>query len=213
MFQPDRYLLKKQIKENAGFVGGVVLDAGSGGRRYKNFFDFEKYIALDIDSKSNPDIIGSVERIPLHDNSVDSIISTQVLEHVSNPRKAVEEFHRVLKRGGHCLVTAPQSSELHEEPNDYFRFTKFGLEKLFEKSGFETVLIDRCGGFWTLTAQMKIRYLIDLFKLNRRRWLRIIFNPAFFIFGRAAILFDAVDKSEANSKHTLGWLIVAKKQK
>ena len=212
IFQPDRYLIKKQIKKYSHYIKGVVLDAGSGKiRRYKSFFKFEKYLTLDINSKNNPDIIGSVLDISLNENSVDSIISTQVLEHVKNPAKAVNEFYRVLKPGGHCLITVPQLNELHEEPHDYFRFTRFGLEELFKNAGFKIILIERRGGFWAANCQMKIRYVIDLFNLNRRAWLAEIFNLFFLICGWLSILIDGLDKSRANQKHALGWLIVAKK--
>ena len=212
IFQPDRYLLKKQVKKNSHFIKGIILDAGSGNsRRYKSFFKFNKYLTLDINPSDKPDIIGSIENIPLDNDSVDSVVSTQVLEHIKNPQKAVEEFYRVLKLGGYCLATVPQYSELHEEPNDYFRFTKFGLEGLFKNAGFETVLTEKRGGFWVSQVQMKMRYLIDLFNLNRNKLLRICFNPIFLISGHLSIWLDSLDKSRANQKHTLGWLIVAKK--
>lgn len=212
IFQPDRYLLKKQIQKYAHYIKGVVLDAGSGeGERYKNFFKFDKYIKLDINKDSNPDIISSVENISLEDKSVDSIISTQVLEHVKNPQKAVSEFYRVLKSGGHCLVTVPQLNELHEEPYDYFRFTKFGLEEIFNNAGFKIILIDQRGGFWSANMQIQIRYAIDLFRLNKIRLLRWIFQPFLLINGFLAILFDFFDRSRASRKYAIGWLIIAQK--
>jgi len=212
MFQPDRYLLKQQIEKNAPYIRGIVLDAGSGEiRRYKSFFKFEKYITLDINSAVRPDIVGSVENIPLENKSVDSIVSTQVLEHIKDPQKAINEFYRILKPGGCCLITVPQSSELHEEPNDYFRFTRFGLEELFKKAGFKIILIEKRGGFWALRSQEPIRYLIDLFDLNKHLWLAKIFNLFFWLGGNLTIWLDSLDKSQANSKQALGWLIIAQK--
>lgn len=212
IFQPDRYLLKKQIQKHSHYVKGIVLDAGSGdGERYKSFFKFDKYIKLDINTNSGADIIGSIENIPLGDGSVDSVISTQVLEHVKNPQKAVYEFYRVLKSGGYCLVTVPQLNELHEEPNDYFRFTKYGLEEIFRNAGFKIILINQRGGFWSTNMQIQIRYAIDLFRLNKISILRWIFQPFILINGILAILFDFFDRSRANRKHAIGWLIIAKK--
>ncbi|MBU2082172.1 class I SAM-dependent methyltransferase [Patescibacteria group bacterium] len=212
IFQPDRYLLKKQIKKYAHYIKGVILDAGGGdGNRYRSFFKFEKYLTLDINPSISPDIVGSVEDIPLGDNSIDSVVSTQVLEHIKNPQKAVEEFYRVLKIGGYCLLTAPQFSELHEEPYDYFRFTALGLEELFKKAGFKIVLIEKRGGFWSTNAQTRIRYVIDLFRLNKIRLLRWIFQPFIWLYGMSAILFDNFDKSRAGRKHAIGWLIIAQK--
>lgn len=212
IFQPDRYLLKKQLKKYVHYISGIVLDAGSGDiRRYKSFFKFDKYLTLDVRLESGADMVGSIESIPLDDGSVDSIVSTQVLEHVRNPFKAVGEFYRVLKPGGHCLVTVPQLNELHEEPHDYFRFTEFGLREIFESAGFKVILMERRGGFLVVNAQMKIRYAVDLFNLNRHTWLAKIFNPFFLIGGRLSILIDELDKSRANQKHTLGWLAIIQK--
>lgn len=212
IFQPDRYLLKKQIKKYAHYIGGVILDAGSGdGNRYKSFFKFEKYLTLDVRPNSGADIIGSVLNIPLEDNSVDSVISTQVLEHIKTPAKAVSEFYRVLKPGGHCLITVPQLNELHEEPHDYFRFTKFGLEEIFSHAGFKIILINQRGGFWSAHMQIQIRYAIDLFRLNKISILRWIFQPLILLNGFLAILFDFFDRSRANRKHAIGWLIIAQK--
>ena len=212
LFQPERYLLKKQIKTNARYIKGVVLDAGSGdGERYKKFFKFDKYVTLDINSAHRTDIIGSVEDIPAESGSFDSVISTQVLEHVKNPQKAVYEFYRVLKSEGYCLITAPQINELHDEPHDYFRFTKYGLEEIFNNAGFKIILIEKRGGFWSANAQMRIRYAIDLFRLNKIRLLRYILQPFIWLCGMSAVLIDYFDKSRANQKHAIGWLVIAQK--
>mgnify|MGYP001594880018 CR=1 FL=1 len=212
IFQPDRYLLKQQIKRYAHYITGVVLDAGSGeGERYKKFLNFDKYVKLDINFVNKPNIIGSVENIPAESESFDSIISTQVLEHVKNPRKTIEEFYRVLKPGGYCLITVPQMNEIHEEPDDYFRFTKYGLEEIFKNSDFKIILIDQRGGFWATNAQIKTRYIIDLFRLNKVRLLRWILEPFIWFNGWAAIVFDKIDKSKASRSHAIGWLIIAQK--
>lgn len=212
IFQPDRYLLKKQIKKYSYFIRGSILDAGSGdGERYKKYFNFDKYVTLDIDSAHKADINGSVEDIPIDSEIFDSVISTQVLEHVKNPQKAIEEFYRVLKHKGHCLITIPQLNELHEEPNDYFRFTKFGIEELLHKAGFKIILTEKRGGFWALNGQIQARYIIDLFKLNKHRWIRKFLEPILWLNGKFYLYLDVIDRSNANSKHAIGWLIIAQK--
>jgi len=213
IFQPERILLRAQIKKYSSYVKGIVLDAGSGSsNRYNDLFnDVSKYITLDIDPANNPEIVASVEDIPLGDKSVDTVISTQVLEHLKNTELAIKEFYRVLKPGGYALVTIPQCGELHEEPNDYFRFTNFGIKYLFENAGFEFVSIDQRGGFFSMIAQMKIRYLVDRFDLYHRRW-AILFLPLFKLYGKFMISLDRLDKSPANRKHTLGWCLLAQKK-
>lgn len=210
IFQPDRYLLKKQIKEAANHLGGKILDVGAGEiRRYMSLFKFSEYVTVDIDPKFKPDIIAPADKLPVDENSFDSIICTQVLEHAKNPMAVVAEFYRVLKPGGVCLATMPQLNELHEEPRDYWRYTKFGLEELFKSTGFKIVRIDQRGGYFSSVAQIKIRYLIDRFDLMNSR-VKFFMAPITQIYGRFMIWLDSIDKSRANRKHAIGWLIIAR---
>lgn len=213
IFQPERVLLRKQIKKYSHYVKGIVLDAGSGSlKRYIDMFDdVSRYITLDIDPNNNPEILASVEDIPLEDKSIDSVVSTQLLEHLKNPEMAIKEFYRVLKNEGYALITIPQCGELHEEPNDYYRFTNFGIKYLCEKAGFSVVGIDQRGGFFALTAQLKIRYLIDRFDLYNKKW-TILFLLLFKIYGRIMLFLDTIDGSRANRKHSLGWCLLLQKR-
>ncbi len=211
IFQPERVLLKRQIKKYSSFVSGVVLDAGSGGfDRYSELFKFEKYIRLDVDESSNPDIVASAEKIPLEDKSVDTIVSMQVLGDVKNLNKAIFEFFRVLKPGGVVLLTESLMSSMHDEPFDFWRFTNFSLESLFESAGFKIEKIEERGGFWTSCAQNSIRYLIDRFDLYDSFLGKILWLPI-SLFSRVMMFLDSIDKSKASKKQTMGWLVIAKK--
>ena len=214
IFQPDRYLLKKQIEELSHFIKGRILDIGSGpnGGRYKNFFSGNDYITLDINPDYNPDIVGSALKIPEPDNSFDGVVCFQVLDYLNHPAQAIKEMRRVLKPDGHGLISIPQSNELHDEPHDYWRFTKYGIKVLLSEAELEIIKILPRGGFWTLKTQNTTRYFIDLLGLYKRKIIGRLFNPIFIICGRAAILMDAIDKSKANQKHTLGWIVLFKKQ-
>lgn len=213
IFQPDRYLLKKQIAKLSHFIKGRVLDVGSGpnGGRYRNFFFSNDYVTLDINPDYNPDIVGSALKIPAPDNSFDGIVCFQVLDDLKNPAQAVKEMSRVLKPDGYGLISVPQSSELHDEPNDYWRFTKYGIGVLLSEAGLEVIEILPRGGFWSLKTQITARYFIDLLGLYRHKVLGRIFNPFFLICGIIAIWLDVIDKSKANRRHTIGWLVLFKK--
>jgi len=213
IFQPDRYLLKKQIKEFGHYIGGKTSDVGAGGfSRYEQFFKSSEYIKMDIGDDDNLDVIGSADNIPLADASFDSVVSTQVFEHLKNPFKAADEIHRVLKSGGVCLLTVPQWNELHEEPHDYYRYTKFGIGEIFESRGFEVLVIDQRGGFFVSLFQIKVRYLLDRFKLHSRPVVGRIFSRLFKIGTGLAMWLDKKDKSPANKKHAIGWLFILRKK-
>lgn len=212
IFQPDRFLLKKEIHDLAHYIKGRVLDVGAGEYdRYGKMFTAQEYVRMDVQEGFGVDVIGSAEEIPFPDESFDSIICTQVFEHLPHPMKAAREIHRALKKGGVVLITVPQVNELHEEPNDFFRYTCFGLESMFKEAGFEMVEKIQRGGFFTTMVQLKIRYLIDRFYLYRRPILGRIVGKVFFCAGRGALWLDKVDSSQANKKHALGWCFVFKK--
>src|SRR3989344_3895876 len=88
-------------------VYGITLDVGAGKSPFKNFFkDVTKYIRLDkFDHNTKPDIIADASKIPLKNNSVDSVVCFQLLEHVQDPQRVIDEIYRVLKKNGTCLLT------------------------------------------------------------------------------------------------------------
>lgn len=211
IFQPNRYLLTKQIKQWSFYIKGRVLDVGAGlFSRYQNLFKYDEYIKMDIATGDNVEVIGSVENIPFPNEYFDSIIMTEVLEHISSPCQAAKEIARVLKKNGICLITIPQTNELHEEPNDFFRYTRFGIEKIFNEVGFEVVECKQKGGFFTLIANMKIRYLIDRLSLYKHKWGRI-FSKVFKIYFIIMYFFDQLDNNKTNRKHTIGWCFILRK--
>lgn len=91
---------------------------------------------LELEAGVNIDYVGSVLDIPCNDNEFDLVIAQEVLEHVKDPRKAVEEICRVLKPGGHFYLQLPFIIGFHPCPNDYWRFTNEGIQELLEHSNF-----------------------------------------------------------------------------
>jgi SAM-dependent methyltransferase len=212
IFQPDRILLKEQVCHFAKYIKGKCLDIGAGSfSRYEELFQCKDYIKMDIFPGKNVDVIGRAEAIPFEDDIFDSIVCTQVFEHLKNPFGSAVEFFRVLKKGGVVLLTVPQINELHEEPDDYFRYTKYGIEEIFREAGFKIIEMEQRGGFFTTIAQLKIRYLIDRFKLYKRPLLGKIFNQFIKVYARIMMRLDKFDRSTANRKHALGWCAVFKK--
>lgn len=213
IFQPYRYLTKRAIKKNGHYIKGKTIDAGAGSfYRYRQFFNCDQYITIDIDESLKPDIVCSVEKIPLPDESVDSVVCTGVLGDIFEPKKPIKEFHRILKNGKYCLLTDNFFGVIHNEPFDYFRFTNFYFERILKESGFKIIKISRIGGFYAMAAQMIIEYLIRAFNLYSHEFWGRVFNRIFTAFGRLMIFFDTIDKSEANKKFTIAWLIVCQKK-
>lgn len=148
----------KQIKPSE-----IILDAGAGDCKYRKYFNHAKYISTDFDfifdekQKNIHDFICDLHNMPKPDNYFDSIICTQVLEHVEYPQKVVNEFYRVLKPNGKLFLTAPQGWGLHGEPYHFFNFTKYGLDSIFKNAGLEIIFIKPRGGiFWFIGKILRI---------------------------------------------------------
>lgn len=108
---------------------GLTLDIGCGNSPYADYFP--NRIGLDIEKRGGVDIAGSVYQLPFSDEKFDNILCTEVLEHLHSSKEAIEEMARVLKRGGILILSTRFLFPLHDIPDDYYRFTKYGLRYLF----------------------------------------------------------------------------------
>jgi SAM-dependent methyltransferase len=156
--------------------------------------------------KTEIDSIAVAYGLPYKENTFDSALSTCVLEHLEEPQIAIDECFRVLKPGGYTIFSVPFIWHVHEAPRDFFRYSKYGLEYLFKKSGFEIVEIDALSGFWVTFGQL---FMYNLYRFNRSiiRILHIMDLIALIVFGIVYLL-EKVDKTE---QWTWCYLIVAKK--
>lgn len=214
IYQVERDLLEVKVAKYARYVTGRVLDVGAGSsNRYKNFFTNAKgYLRLDVEPDYKPDIVGSADDMPVSDGSFDSIVCTQVLGDLLYPHKVIAEFRRVLRPGGIVLLTEGFMNELHGKPRDYWRFTPFGLQALFESEDFQVVHNELIGGFFTVVEQMLTRFLINWMTLYKRELLGKVMGKFFLISGKLAILMDRVFSMEANKNFGLDIIIIAKKK-
>jgi SAM-dependent methyltransferase len=120
---------------------GRILDVGCGEKPYEIYRTSmaTEWIGLDVPENPAADAHGYAEVLPFGGESFDTVICTEVLEHVSEPALVLREISRVLKPGGHVFLTTPFYWPLHEEPYDFFRFTPHGLRHLFERAGLEII--------------------------------------------------------------------------
>jgi SAM-dependent methyltransferase len=137
--------------------GARVLDIGAGDAPYRELFAAQRYLTLDHEQtphKGDVDVIGSADSIPVEADSFDAILCTQVLEHVPEPLAALTEFHRVLTPAGRLIATVPFAWEEHELPDDYFRYTKPGIEYLLRRAEFQDVDVRPRTDCFTTLAQL-----------------------------------------------------------
>lgn len=133
-------------------AGMDCLDVGCGARPYEYLFERGTYTGIDVEdsgrsiSMKQPDYFYNGRELPFKNNSFDLIISTQVLEHVPDPLSILKEMARVCKPGGDVVISLPFVYQEHEEPFDYFRFTRFGISELLSKAGLEVEIMKRDSG-------------------------------------------------------------------
>jgi SAM-dependent methyltransferase len=128
------------------YLTGLTLDLGAGTQKYRHIIEkcCDKYISLDAFSKS--DVRGNAMVLPFPNAVFDTVICTQVIEHVPRPWLVIHEVYRVLKKNGYLLLSAPFLYPYHLEPCDYFRYTRDGLRALLEDAHLTTIEIKSMGG-------------------------------------------------------------------
>ena len=233
--EPD-WLLARSLHRDVSralrsYARGRLLDIGCGGRPYEAAeLETTQYIGIDTPASplSRPDVWGLAGRLPFADGVFDTVLCTQVLEHVAEPWVVLREVARVLKVGGYVILTAPQAANLHEIPYDFFRYTRFGLEALcqghdlqpietvseggfFASVGFFTVI--HIGSYAQWGAQFVQRGLKSKSAKSNpegwRRWFWLLRLP----MATANLIFAALDLIPQPGLFALNNLVVAQKTK
>ena len=117
-----------------------ILDYGCAGKPYEALFKlkFKEYIGADLPGNQHAQIALKPDgTVPLDDQSVDCVLSTQVLEHVENPRLYLREACRVVKPGGSLILSTHGMYRYHPDPADYWRWTIEGLRLEISRAGFD----------------------------------------------------------------------------
>ncbi len=125
-------------KERVSGGSAPFLVVGSGTSRY------DGGIHLDIDDFPGVDVVGTAEKLPFLDNSVEGVLSEVVLEHVERPDLVIAEAFRVVKPGGRVFFIAPFLFPFHGHPSDFRRWSRQGLEAEF--AAFERIETGIFGG-------------------------------------------------------------------
>lgn len=197
------------------YCKGETADVGAGHAKYSGMIKqyASSYVSVDDMSSEyqyghddfKPDVVSGVLHMPFENNKFDTVVCTEVLEHVEDPFQLFVEIARILKPGGYAMISSGWMAPYHEEPKDYWRFTVDAYKVLCKRGNLEFVESYRKGGFFTVLLYFVSRNItlnMTKHKNLNRIWVRL--NKLLEVIAEKM---DAWIKTE----DTLGHLIVAKK--
>jgi len=109
---------------------GIVLEIGSGAKSRKTLFSMSTFISTDLVRGDTVDILQTAAHLSFRDQTAQLVLCENVLEHVFEPERVIQEIHRVLCRDGLLFLVTPFLFPLHDAPHDFFRYTEYSLRRL-----------------------------------------------------------------------------------
>jgi SAM-dependent methyltransferase len=191
------------------FAKGFVLEVGSGGSYLKDRYygSIENWITSDYDIRAKVDIRCDGQSLPFTNNLFDTIICIDVIEHVPNPQQMIAELVRVLKPGGVLILSTPFFFYLHESPNDYTRFSKFGLINLIQNNKMSVIDLKPTGGIVATIGILVTASIVHVFYR-----FKFLCNFLLFINKYLQKLLEPIDLFiNKNEKFSQGNFIISKK--
>ncbi len=231
----DMKYLHEAVRDVAQDARGWMLDVGVGERPYTALFGHvERYIGVEYPAACENLVEGITSRVtadmgivdvwcdghklPFEDGCFDTVLSTEVLEHVPDPEKFLREMFRVLRPGGHLLITVPFGSAQHAMPYDYYRYTEPGVRALVERRGFVVERIAARGNFAAVVGVMTSQWLLRAFGARRlkpdgavslSKWRAPVVLP---LAALTQLFFAAMAKLLPDDQlTTMGWGLVARR--
>lgn len=157
--------LAKVVSDFAASANGTLFDYGCGGSPYREWFrGCDRYIRADVTPGPNIDrVLSPSGETDEADDSIERILSAQVLEHVRDPDFYIDECRRILKPGGELLLSTHGMFHEHGCPHDYYRWTAAGLEELIRSKGFKVV------ASWKLTTGVRAFFQVQHYFMDQLR--------------------------------------------
>ena len=180
-----------------------TLDIGCGPSRYRSVFP--NRVGLDLRASPGVQLQGSVTQLPFGSGTFGVVLCTELLEHVPDPPAAICEIERVLVPGGKCLLTTRFCYPIHDQPHDFFRFTRYGLAHLFAGWDLDD-LVEDTGLTGAIVSMVNARIA------EARRPLRWALNT---VWAPLSVGLGAMSTTTSRRSQSVaaGYLVVARKRK
>ncbi len=130
--------IKQDITEFKKRKDPKILFVGSGGELNQYVKNFSSYLySIDIDPSRKPDQIIDLTDPNFCQNylgeKVNLVCIFEVLEHTKNPSLAIKNIYNLIDKDSVVLLSTPFIFNIHDAPNDFFRFTRYGLKEIFKE--------------------------------------------------------------------------------
>ena len=125
------------------------------------------------------------EPLPFKKEEFDTIVLSDVLEHILYPDRLWFEMSRILAPGGKIILNVPFFYKLHERPHDYFRYTEYALENFAKSSGFKIIMLKSIGGVPEILTDITSKNIVRIPGIGK--YLAILFQKICSLFIRTSV--------------------------
>ena len=202
----------ERVREHAG---GELLDVGCGSKPFAPVFAgrVRRYWGTDLAGsrylgEARPDAFATAEAQPFRHETFDTVLGLSMLTYLPEPLRMLREARRVLKPEGVLILEFTQMVPLHDEPYDYFRFTRYGAEWLLRQAGFEPVTFVPVGGLW---ARVGLSTIASLNRLNRGPTRMLTEIPVRVLYIVLQLGFELLDRVFFDPREVLAHIVVARR--
>jgi len=202
------------MKEVVNYAKGELLDVGCGESPFYPLFlkRINSYVKTDIlTSPGKPDIYSSITALPFKDGGFDTILCTQVLEHVFDPFCALNEMNRVIRSDGVIIIGTPLIYWIHEAPVDYLRYTRYFYQKVATIYGFEILYLKEVGGIMSVLVDILSKGIVSI--SVRSNYLSFLKSSSFLLQDIGWFIIDKAFKGDFGSVLiNLGYVVAFRKR-
>lgn len=208
----QRENIRQGLEECKTYAQGRLLDIGCGSKPYRELFApfVTQHLGTDYSDTEHSgfmDVAADATALPFATASFDTVLCTEVIEHVRDPAQAMAEIARILKPGGYLFLTTPQTWETHRAPYDYYRYTRYGLSYLATTHNMEVVKMVTHVGAGSTIGQLLSVFLFHPFE-HKSRLVQI--GPA-LLCQLVMSLFSWLDVFDRQRQLTLGYMMLARR--
>ncbi|OGH64462.1 MAG: hypothetical protein A2821_02995 [Candidatus Magasanikbacteria bacterium RIFCSPHIGHO2_01_FULL_41_23] len=199
----DVYRILMNTECRRFFLRGLTVDVGSGKNlaSYHRFFQCTSETEIKCLDLALGNIDLETDALPYTDNSIDTILVMNLLEHIYNFKQVISESHRTIKSDGQVIGVVPFLVAYHPDPHDYWRYSEETLKNIFTAAGFSSIEIKPFGRGVGIAAYSQIEIILP-------KIIKMILLPLVFGFDAGV---GRLCKRSSVRHYPLGYFFVAKK--